>query len=203
MKIIFVLLIIVASLIQCYKIRLDNHTLYNIRITTPQLLKEFLEEFPEYSLDIWSHDSSLVLNSDMQIHFTRQQSKTLEKFINRTNLQATLLCDNLQVVLDREIQENQRIQKEQENVMRRMSSLEERKNFLFSDEEYYKKYQNYSTILEYINHLKQKYPNMVNIVSIGKTYEGRDIMAMQIYSPKTPYNDTKKGVFINSILHAR
>jgi hypothetical protein len=54
-----------------------------------------------------------------------------------------------------------------------------------------------------MNYLKQQYPKMVNIISIGKTFEGRDIMAMQICSPKTPYNDTKKGVFFNSILHAR
>jgi hypothetical protein len=123
MKIVLLLLSIIF--IHCYQIRLDNHRLYNIKFSSPQQQKLFLQEFPEYTLDIWSHDSSLTLNAD--IHFTKQQSKTLENFIKRTNLTATLLCDNLQVVLDREIQEDQRILKEQENVMNRMSSVEERK----------------------------------------------------------------------------
>jgi murein tripeptide amidase MpaA len=69
-------------------------------------------------------------------------------------------------------------------------------------EEFFKRYQTYPEIQEYLKVLHSKYPTKTQLDVIGKTFENRDIVALRVFSGNMKM-EKRKGVFINSAQHAR
>ncbi len=63
-------------------------------------------------------------------------------------------------------------------------------------------FHNYAAILREFEFLRNKYHGILNIFSIGKTVEGRDIFAMEITNP-SPSGLTKPGVLFIGTHHSR
>jgi carboxypeptidase A1 len=68
-------------------------------------------------------------------------------------------------------------------------------------EDWFTAYHNYSATIQWLKDLAQQYSNIAEIVTIGKTYENRDILGIHITSKKS--NVTKPGVFNDGGIHAR
>jgi len=63
-------------------------------------------------------------------------------------------------------------------------------------------YKNYDEIKEIIVKIKNAYPDLVHLQTIGKTLEGRDIVAVRI-SDDAEFNVNEPGVLFNALHHAR
>jgi murein tripeptide amidase MpaA len=63
----------------------------------------------------------------------------------------------------------------------------------------YYKYDEYVTDLR---RLIQAYPNLIEMYSIGKSYEGRDIWAVELTNRSTGAAADKPGFYIDANIHA-
>lgn len=64
-------------------------------------------------------------------------------------------------------------------------------------------YHSYDQVIQEMKDLQAKYPDLVKMVSIGKTSEGRDIMAMKISKGVNTDDSGKPGFLITGTHHAR
>ncbi len=64
------------------------------------------------------------------------------------------------------------------------------------------KYYTYNGITELCNRLAKEYPNLVTMESAGKSYEGRDIIALTISDKKAGNSDYKPGFYIDGNIHS-
>ncbi len=64
-----------------------------------------------------------------------------------------------------------------------------------------KNYKHYDEIVNTVKQLNQEYPNFTEIINLGKTTEGRDMIGLKITNPNS--KNTKKKIFIQGTMHAR
>lgn len=64
-------------------------------------------------------------------------------------------------------------------------------------------YHSYDEVLTNLKDLESKYPNLAKVVNIGKTSEGRDVIALKITKDVQNENLNKPGVVITGCHHAR
>lgn len=81
---------------------------------------------------------------------------------------------------------------ENENPLVRYKSRFNRDNFGF------KSYHSLEEIYSWLDLLAEKYPNNVEVIVAGKTYEGREIKGV-----KVSFKSGNPGIFIESNIHAR
>lgn len=62
----------------------------------------------------------------------------------------------------------------------------------------YDRYNTYEEIMNFLNETHQQFPTMTQIFSIGKSFEGRDLMAIKITK-----NENNPIIFIDANIHAR
>ncbi|CAB0044859.1 unnamed protein product [Trichogramma brassicae] len=72
----------------------------------------------------------------------------------------------------------------------------------FFDEDFYDDVQD-SEIMGYLDYLKEKYPHLVEIESIGKSFEGRDLMVAKISTGVDKNGEPKPSIWIDAGMHAR
>ena len=63
-------------------------------------------------------------------------------------------------------------------------------------------YISYNESLEYLKSMEKRYPNLIELVKIGTTYEGRDIILVKI-SNNVESADTKPALLYTGSIHAR
>jgi len=83
-----------------------------------------------------------------------------------------------------------------------LKTQEEKDKLRFSDEVFYRKYNNYADIMAYINNLRTTFANMMKKETIGKTLEGKDMEVYTIHAPGA-INITKPALWINAMQHCR
>jgi len=72
------------------------------------------------------------------------------------------------------------------------------------EEDWFSAYHTYDEIHKWYRDLNSEHPSLTKYVnSIGKTYEGRDIMAFHVTAPKKDDNNKKRKIWIQCQLHAR
>jgi len=64
------------------------------------------------------------------------------------------------------------------------------------------KYYTYDGIADLCRRLAKEYPGLVTMESAGKSYKGRDIIALTITDKKTKTPDTKPGFYIDGNIHS-
>ncbi|XP_014230662.1 carboxypeptidase A2-like [Trichogramma pretiosum] len=67
----------------------------------------------------------------------------------------------------------------------------------------WKRYHRYKEIMGYLDYLKEKYPHLVEIESIGKSFEGRDLMVAKISTGVDKNGEPKPSIWIDAGMHAR
>jgi len=63
-------------------------------------------------------------------------------------------------------------------------------------------YMSYNQSLIYLDSMEKKYPNLIKVIHIGSTYEGRDIVLVKI-SQNVETADTKPAMLYTGSIHAR
>jgi murein tripeptide amidase MpaA len=76
---------------------------------------------------------------------------------------------------------------------------EENEAVLYSTDAYFQKYHKYEEVVQWMRDTAEKYKDLVGIVTIGQTYEKRDILGLKI---KGNSNGTT-GVVFHGVEHAR
>jgi murein tripeptide amidase MpaA len=70
------------------------------------------------------------------------------------------------------------------------------------NDDWFTAYHNYTATMAWLRALAQQYSSIADIVTVGKTYEGRDILGIHI-TGKRDQNVTKPGIFNDGGIHAR
>ena len=65
---------------------------------------------------------------------------------------------------------------------------------------FHKRYHNYNEITEYLSETVDRYPNGTSLVTIGKTFEDRDILGIKI---SHPFNPSSHEIILHGAIHAR
>lgn len=163
--------------------RYDNYKFIKVN---PSFIKNFQD------LIILSHDGSLMENEDAEVLVSPEQYKRLSNFTHQ------VLIPDYQKVIDEEAKQIQKIEKE----LNEKIKLEKDENLRFKDENWFRNYHTYEQHMAYVLKFKQDYPDMVEIETIGKSIEGRDLIVLKVHSPGQ-FNPNKKGLWFNSGQHAR
>ncbi|MFP4499101.1 MAG: M14 family metallopeptidase [Vulcanimicrobiota bacterium] len=66
-----------------------------------------------------------------------------------------------------------------------------------------KEYHSYQSLTDDMKELTQKHPDLCDMISLGKSHEGRDIWALKVSSKKKGNGEPKNGVLITGVHHAR
>jgi len=69
-------------------------------------------------------------------------------------------------------------------------------------EDYFENYHTFDENLSWLRTLSKTYSNMTELLKLGKTFEGRDLIAIRIFSPKKN-GGQKKSIWIDGGIHAR
>jgi len=134
------------------------------------------------NLDVWSHDSVVVVGTLNDIAVSPENLELLTS----TGIEYTVMIDDLEALITEE---------------RLFHANLKNDNNTLKDDEWYKSYHNFNDIVAYLVGLSQTYPDLTQYYpSIGLTIEKRNIPAIVISSGSP---STKKRVFINGGQHAR
>ncbi|KAF4528946.1 hypothetical protein B566_EDAN017338 [Ephemera danica] len=107
----------------------------------------------------------------------------LRFILHRLGLDMTILCSDLEKVIERE--------REAIEVVRRVEKLESRAVT-------FDRYLDLNEIMAYLDELAMTYPNLVTLEDIGVTYEGRPIRGIRVSN-----GPGKRTVLMDSGMHAR
>lgn len=132
--------------------------------------------------DFWTMPKKLGDTSDVLVPPDFQAN--FEKFLQKFNIAYTITVDNVETF----------VQKEQylQSVSR---ALSQRLKF--------NRYYSYNEILEYLDKLATKYPKLVTVKTIGKSFENRDIKTITISDTEQATNRTKNTILVDAGIHAR
>ncbi|XP_006609655.1 carboxypeptidase B-like [Apis dorsata] len=67
----------------------------------------------------------------------------------------------------------------------------------------WKRYHRYGEIVRYMEYLNLKYPKLVEVITIGHSYEGQPIKMVKISNGRNKKNGSKSAVWIDAGMHAR
>lgn len=130
--------------------------------------------------DFWSmpkqlgHSTNVVVAPDFQENF--------ESFLKKFNIEYTIGMDNVETIVRKE---------------RYLQSISK----TFSRSIKFNRYYRYNEILEYMDNLAKKYPELVTVSTIGKSFENRDIKTITISD--TNINSTKNTILVDGGIHSR
>lgn len=174
-------------------VRFENHKLYSVSLSgRAEQAEKLLKLRESVDIDFWNEPER-----DEKVNFRVPpvHQNHVESFLNQSSLQYSVITSNLQKWIDRERAEN----------MEDSDFLSGRQdgNTLAFDH-----YHTYQEIYTFVEALQAKYPNVVQIMNIGKTYESHDIRLVKIGLPAdaNSTNTTlsrKPGFWLDAGIHAR
>jgi hypothetical protein len=158
----------------------ENYKVVTVEITS-EIQKQLVEKLFKDSIDIWSNEGVLIVGKN-DIFVSPQEMKMMDKIFPKK----TIKIENVQELINQE-----------------EATLKSMKPFTSETptEEFFKKYHRYNEIVTFLKKIQSEHPSLVEIVSIGKSTEGREIMSAKISdkSITTP----KKTIWISSHQHSR
>ncbi|KAJ2953469.1 hypothetical protein O0L34_g1064 [Tuta absoluta] len=151
-----VVLIVVAT----EKVRYDNYSLYKIIPENEGQLK-FLKDLRKdvKRLDFWIPPSRV--GEYVSIVAPPELKKDLENKLRKREISSKVVLKDIQSALDAQTQHR-------------------RKRSTTGSELFWDTFQSYEQIQTWFHHLEQQHPDIVTVVQIGKTYEGRNITGIKI-----------------------
>lgn len=130
--------------------------------------------------DFWSMPKQLGERSDVLVPPDYQ--KDFERFLQKFGIRYTIAMENVETVVQKE---------------RYLQSVSR----TFSRSIKFNRYYMYNEIIEYLDNLAIKYPKLVTVNTIGKSFENRDIKTITISDKSS--NETKNTILVDGGIHAR
>ncbi|XP_037136199.1 carboxypeptidase A6 [Syngnathus acus] len=144
-------------------------------------LKNVLESM---KVDLWQPNSVSLIsrNATVDVHIKRRDTRRLHAALKQEHINYSVFISNLQQEIERQT--------------RRRSSRKRR-----SDSQYdYEIYHSLEEIQSWMFEMNTTHPDLLNMFSIGKSYEGRPLYVLQLGRRSRPQ---KKAVWIDCGVHAR
>lgn len=174
----FILQILVTILIvNCEKIRYDNHTLYKLKPKTENQL-DVLKKlyFENDKLDFWS--APVAIGKELSVVITPALKSQFINILQQNDIESEISIENIQSVIDQQT----------------VKSFQARSGSKMLWDTYY----TLDGIYNWLKDLAEEHPGVVTLIKGGSTYEKRDILGIKI-----SHGSGKKNVFIEGGIHAR
>lgn len=132
------------------------------------------------SYDFWSMPKKLGERSDVLVPPDDQDN--FEKYLQKFDIDYYIAMDNVEMFV------------REERFLQSVSRA-------FSRSVKFNRYYRYNEIVEYLDSLATKYPKLVTVQTIGKSFENRDIKTITISDNQS--NDAKNTILVDAGIHAR
>ncbi|XP_050954421.1 carboxypeptidase A6 isoform X2 [Labeo rohita] len=140
--------------------------------------------FQNLTVDLWQPNSASMIqeNSTVDVHVGRNKTQWLRRHLHQAHIQSEVLISNLQTEIERQIGYR--------------SSRKRRSEIQYD----YEVYHPLEEIQSWMFEMNRTHPHLVDLFSIGQSYEGRPLYVLQLGKRTRRF---KKAVWIDCGVHAR
>ncbi|KAK9953379.1 hypothetical protein ABG768_017376 [Culter alburnus] len=140
--------------------------------------------FQNLTVDLWQPNSASLIrdNSPVDIHVGRNKTQWLRRHLHQAHIHYEVLISNLQTEIEKQTG---------------YRSSRKRRSELQYD---YEVYHPLEEIQSWMFEINRTHPHLVDLFSIGQSYEGRPLYVLQLGKRTRPF---KKAVWIDCGVHAR
>ncbi|CAF1248023.1 unnamed protein product [Rotaria magnacalcarata] len=161
------------------KVRYDGKVVLSV-VPSEEAHFQFLSYLEDHSqIDIWNE---LARNTTVHVMIDRNNQTTLMPIFETLNMKPKVMINDIQRLLDGE-----------EQTLRTLSRMGSGRGIQDS-------FYTYDELTNWLKQMEADFPNFATLVSIGKTYENRDIWLLKITSPS---GGAKKTAMMDFGIHAR
>uniref|UniRef100_A0A8C2D7B8 Carboxypeptidase A6 n=1 Tax=Cyprinus carpio TaxID=7962 RepID=A0A8C2D7B8_CYPCA len=156
-----------------------------LNLTTKSEQHSFLTDFSYVlQVDLWKPNSAYLIqeNSPVDVHVGRNKTQWLRRRLRQAHIHNEVLISNLQTEIEKQIGYR--------------SSRKRRSEFQYD----YEVYHPLEDIQSWMFETNRTHPHLVELFSIGQSYEGRPLYVLQLGKRTRPF---KKAVWIDCGVHAR
>ncbi|OTF76498.1 organic cation transporter protein-like protein [Euroglyphus maynei] len=143
----------------------------------------------EDDIDFWRRPDQINRFADLMI--TPNNSQHVIHYLSIRNIDYEILIDNVRTLVQNERDQMVKIQKRLEMLRSDQTDI---------TAEFWQSFQRFDAVENLMNYLQNKYPNLVEKINFGKSFEGRELNLLRIGANS---NDKKPVVFIEGGIHAR
>ncbi|KAI7792779.1 carboxypeptidase A6 [Triplophysa rosa] len=136
------------------------------------------------TVDLWQPNSASLIhaNSSVDVHVSRNKTQWLSRHLQQAHIHHEVLISNLQTLIEKQTGYR--------------SSRKRRSEFQYD----YEVYHPLEEIQSWMFEMNRTHPHLVDMFSIGRSYEGRPLYVLKLGKRTRPY---KKAVWIDCGVHAR
>ncbi|KTG37939.1 hypothetical protein cypCar_00032679 [Cyprinus carpio] len=140
--------------------------------------------FQNLTVDLWKPNSAYLIqeNSQVDVHVGRNKTQWLRRRLRQAHIHNEVLISNLQTEIEKQIGHQ--------------TSRKRRSEFQYD----YEVYHPLEDIQSWMFETNRTHPHLVELFSIGQSYEGRPLYVLQLGKRTRPF---KKAVWIDCGVHAR
>ncbi|XP_016140974.1 carboxypeptidase A6-like [Sinocyclocheilus grahami] len=140
--------------------------------------------FQNLTVDLWKPNSAYMIqeNSQVDVHVGRNKTQWLRRRLRQAHIHYEVLISNLQTEIEKQIGHQ--------------TSRKRRSEFQYD----YEVYHPLEDIQSWMFEMNRTHPHLVELFSIGQSYEGRPLYVLQLGKRTRPF---KKAVWIDCGVHAR
>jgi len=184
------LLAVLATLALAGQKRYDGYQVYEVKAKDKLSFEVLIQLYHESSnYDFWTEPRGL--DRSIQIMVAPAHQQTFVEIMQAFNIEYSIKFSNVQSLIDegrKDINPASLLPK-----VHRGNSREARYSLNWTS------YSDYPAILEFINELVTKYPNLISSTKIGTTVQGNDILMVKISTG----GSNKKSIVADAGIHAR
>lgn len=158
----------------------NGHKVVQVQLETEEHVELLKSMDTEFNLDFWRPDSSSSIAPKMTVdfHIHANNTDTVLQLLKQNGVQSEILFHDLQAGID--------AQRDSHRLRR-------------STKHTYTKYNDWSTITDWIYKMATKHPDLVSRIEIGNTYEGRPMHVLKVGQSST----AGPAIFMDCGIHAR
>jgi len=175
------LLFLVLCIVQA-RISYDGHVVFRLHATQEDQLEtlETLKRFPQY-FDFWT---PLSTSRPVDMRSAPAQVPQLKLLFSDLKIDYEILIDDVQQAIHAE-----------------RPSFKINPEAILADD-FYQHYHTYDENIAWLKSLASSYPTMTELISLGDSYEGREMLAIRVFNP-TSSAGNKRAIWIDAGIHAR
>ncbi|KAG0378759.1 Carboxypeptidase A4 [Mortierella sp. AD032] len=158
--------------------RFDGEQVLRFDVSNIDQLKLLQATVENENLDLWSN--LRIGTVDLRLPTSKLSTPAIKAIIS--TIPSTVMIDDLQDLIPSQPPAFTRLQQQQQM----------NENWNFTDNSFWLQYHDFATLNNFTETMVQQYPDLVKRVSIGKTFEGREIFGMSIHGFKQKKDKKKK-----------
>eukprot|EP01123_Difflugia_compressa_P006261 TRINITY_DN18433_c0_g1_i1.p1 TRINITY_DN18433_c0_g1~~TRINITY_DN18433_c0_g1_i1.p1 ORF type:complete len:424 (+),score=80.92 TRINITY_DN18433_c0_g1_i1:52-1323(+) len=132
------------------------------------------------SLDFWTEPA---LVGDVDIRVTPEQYEWLSQELSRQGITWSVWINDVESLVQQQMEGRDKLQPQP------VGAID------------YTVYHTYDEVIAWVKTLPTSYPNLVTLVNLGKSYEGRELLAVKVTSTKN--TNPKPAIWFDGCIHAR